>query len=229
MKVSLIIPTYNEAKTIPILIPKVCRYLKKYQYEIIVVDDNSPDRTWEVAKRLPKKYKVKVIRRMKDKGLSQAVIAGFGVAKGDIIGVIDADLSHPPEKIPKLIEQLTKHGADMTIGSRLIEGGRVEDWPAIRKFISFGARLLARPLTPVKDIMSGFFFIKREVISNVDLHPRGYKIGLEIIIKGNIKKITEIPIIFRNREVGESKLDMKTNFLYLLHVIDLYMYKFLGV
>lgn len=227
MKTSIIIPTYNESKNIPILIDKVTKVLdNKYNYEIIVVDDDSPDKTWKVAKELMKKYKsMHVLRRTRDKGLSQSVIAGFKVAKGDIIGVMDADLSHPPEKLPAIIDAIALKGYDVAIGSRLTKGGAVEEWPWHRKIISAGARIIARPLTPVKDVMSGYFFMKRGVIKGKTLKVKGYKILLEILVKGNQKKVKEIPILFRNRTVGTSKLGFRVYLDYLKQLGNLYLYK----
>ena len=223
--VSIIVPTFDEAKNVPLLIPRIAEAMNKtpYDYEIIVSDDDSPDRTWEVAMNLKKKYPVVVLRRTRNKGLSPAVIDGFKIAKGDIIGVMDADLSHPPEVIPKMLYHITQ-GYDMVIGSRLVKGGRVEKWPWYRKVISDGARLLARPLTPVIDIMSGYFFVRRKALKLKQLKARGYKICLEIIVKCSIRKLKEIPIVFRNRNVGHSKLTWKVHLDYLLHLLSLYKY-----
>ena len=223
MDISIIIPTYNEAENIPILVDEIAKNLKE-DYELIVVDDDSPDKTWQIAEKLKEKYPLNVLRRINKKGLSSAVLDGLAIAKGNILGVIDADLSHPPEKIPELINAI-REGPDFVIGSRLIKGGKVEDWPFHRKFVSWGARILARPLTPIKDIMSGFFFIKKEVIENKKFKPHGYKIALEILIKGNYNKTKEIPIIFRNRQLGQSKLSVKIQLEYLYQLLDLYMYK----
>lgn len=223
--VSIIIPTFNEAKNIPVLLPRIAEAMKKthYKYEIIVSDDDSPDKTWAVAKSLRKQYPVVVLRRTKNRGLSPAVIDGFKIAKGDIIGVMDADLSHPPEVLPRILHHIT-HGYDMVIGSRLVKGGRVEEWPWYRKVISDGARLMARPLTSVVDIMSGYFFVRRDMLKIKRLKARGYKIGLDIIVKCGIKKVKEVPIVFRNRNVGHSKLTWKVHLDYLMHLLSLYKY-----
>lgn len=222
--ISIIIPTYNEADNIPLLLDKIAKNMKNIEYEMIVVDDNSPDKTWLVAEKLKIKYPLKVLRRINKRGLSSAVLDGFRIAKGDILGVIDADLSHPPDKIPKLIKAI-REGYDFVIGSRLVKGGKVEKWPFHRRFISWFARLLARPLTPVKDIMSGFFFIKKSVIKNRKFKPKGYKIALELLVKGKYDKVKEIPITFRNREGGQSKLSIKVQLEYLSQLSGLYIYK----
>jgi len=219
MKISLIIPTYNEAKNIKEIIREAKTYLQDFEHEIIVVDDNSPDKTSLIALN----EDVIVINRYNKKGLSSAILEGFEHSNGDIIGVIDADLSHPPNKLPELIRAVNK--CDLVIGSRLVEGGKVEEWTLIRRTISYIARLLAKPLTPVKDIMSGFFFIKKSVIQGVDITPRGYKLLLDIIIKGNYQSYKEIPITFRNRKLGQSKLNLKIQLEYLKQLISLYKYK----
>ncbi len=225
--ISIITPTYNEAKNLPELAERIDNALKKYAYEFIVVDDNSPDGTGEIAEKLSNKYPIRVIHREGKLGLASAVTDGFAISKGEILGVIDADLSHPPEKIPGLLKVMEEENADFVIASRLIRDGRVEDWPFHRKLVSWTARMLARPLTPVRDIMSGFFIIKKEVIEGVALKPRGYKICLEILVKGSYGKVKEIPFVFMNRVVGESKLNIKTNVDYLIQLVDLYRYKLL--
>jgi dolichol-phosphate mannosyltransferase len=222
--ISIIIPTYNESKNITLVIKRIHKALEGQQYEAIIIDDNSPDKTWKIAKKLPSKYKVVVIKRSGKLGLSSAVLRGFKRAKGSIIGVIDADLSHPPEKIPELVKYLNS-GYDIAVSSRLIKGGMIEDWPFNRRIISKVATLLASPLTNVKDPLSGFFFLKKEVIENCKIIPRGYKILLEILVKGKYKKVKEIPFLFKNRFVGETKLDMKTCLEYILQILSLYFYK----
>lgn len=233
--ISIIIPTYNESKNIPLLAERIYNVLNgknkdkknknKYKYELIIADDNSPDKTWQIAENLPKKYNIGVLRRMKDKGLSNAVIDGFKFAKGDILGVMDADLQHPPEVLPDLIEPILKDDYEMIVGSRLVEGGGIENWTAFRKFVSTGARSIAVPLTRIKDTMTGLFFLKRSVIENVKIEPKGYKICLEIIVKGDYCKIKEVPFVFTKRVEGESKLTSKVYMQYLQHVFNLYGYK----
>jgi len=224
-KISLIIPTYNEVKNIEILFKRIHSILKGTNYEAILVDDDSPDGTAKKAKSLIKKYPLRVIVRKKDRDLSKAVVTGFKAAKGNILGVIDADLAHPPETIPIMVDIINKNAADLVIGSRQIEGGKIENWPMNRRFVSKLASVLARPLTNVHDPMSGFFLMKREVIKNAPLKPRGYKILLEILVKGNYSKVIEIPIIFRDRLEGESKLSAKVYLKYLIQLIGLYCWK----
>ena len=222
-RISIILPTFNEAGNIALLIEKILAFVSD-PLEILVVDDDSPDKTWETAIKLQKKYPVVVLRRTKNKGLSPAVIDGFKIAKGKIIGVIDADLSHPPERLPLMISYINK-GYDVVIGSRLVKGGKVEEWPAHRKLISWGARLLARPLTPVRDIMSGYIILRKDVLKRGKLKAKGYKIALDILVRCKVKKVKEVPILFRNRSVGESKLSSKVYVHYVEHLAQLYGFK----
>ncbi len=225
MRVSIIIPTYNERDNLGELFDRISKALgNSYEYEIIVVDDDSPDETWKLALELSRKYPVRVIRRTDEKGLSSAVIRGFREAKGDVLVVMDADLQHPPEKIPELLEAI-KNGADIAVASRYVKGGAVENWYWYRKLISKGAILVGRVALPkirnVKDPVSGFFALRREVIEGVDLNPVGFKILMEILIKGNYSKVVEVPFTFGLRKAGESKLSGKTIFNYIKHVVRL--------
>ena len=223
--ISIIIPTYNEAKNIERMIKEISLILNKEDYEIIVADDNSPDGTSKIVKSLEKKIPVRLLLRLKDKGLANSVIAGFKFAKGDIYGVIDADFSHPPATLKDMIKKMEETNADMIVASRLVKGGGTEGWPKQRQVTSYLAGLLARPITFVKDPMSGYFILKKEVIENVELIPRGYKILLEILAKGKYKKVVEVPFIFKDRTAGESKLTMKVNLLYIRQLMHLYWYK----
>jgi dolichol-phosphate mannosyltransferase len=223
---SIIIPTYNEIENIGLLIDRIDQALKKIPYEAVIVDDNSPDGTGEKAEELGKNFPVRVIHREGRLGLASAVLKGFELAGGNILGVMDADLSHPPEVIPELITPIRNEGVDVVVASRLVEGGGVVgDWPQTRHINSYVATFLAKPLTSIKDSMSGFFFLKRSVIENVKLIPRGYKIGLEILVKGRYREAREIPFIFDNRGGGKSKLNLKIMLEYLLQVGDLYFYR----
>ncbi|MBI2252279.1 MAG: polyprenol monophosphomannose synthase [Armatimonadetes bacterium] len=225
--VSIIIPTYNESKNIAILIKEVSEILnqEKILGEIIVVDDNSPDKTGEIVKELTGNYPVKLIKKKKKTGLSGAVIEGFNNAKGDILGVMDADLSHDPKIIPQLIKTIINKEAELAIGSRYIPQGGIKNWPLKRKIISKAAVILGSYLTKVKDLTSGYFFLNKECLNGVKLNPIGFKIGLEIIVKAHYKKFKEIPYIFVDRKVGESKLNFKEIINYLIQLIDLTLYK----
>lgn len=230
MDITLVIPTYNEAGNIPILVAKVFEAFNSNNLNgyVLIVDDDSPDQTWKVAEDLRPQYpNLSVLRRQDKRGLSSAVLDGFAMANTDIIGVIDADLSHPPEKIPELVTPIINGDADFTLGSRYINQGGIENWPLRRKISSKIATLAVIGLTKVKDPMSGFFFLKKDLIKNVELNPKGFKIGLEILVRSNCKKVKEIPIVFRDREYGESKLSSNVIVDYLIHVSKLYAYKIL--
>ena len=218
MKLSLVIPTYNEKENIQKLLAKLKTEFKdnRINGEIIAVDDNSPDGTGKILEDLKKKYNnLKVIHRKGKLGLSSAVLEGWKIAKGQILGVMDADLSHPPEKIKEMYRVIEKGEADFVIGSRYVKGGEIEGWGIFRKLMSRGATLFARIFTNVKDPMSGFFMIKRECLKNKKLNSKGFKILLELIIKADYSKIKEIPIVFINRKKGKSKAGTSEIFYYL--------------
>jgi len=222
------VPTYNERENIEELIKRIDTSLKKegMEYEVIIVDDNSPDGTADTAESLSSKYPIKVVRRPGKLGLSSAVLDGLKVAEGDLIVVMDADLQHPPEVIPKLVRAALKSGCDIVIASRYVKGGSVGEWSALRKVISKGATLVARILLPqsrnVKDPMSGFFLFKRDVLERSNgLDPKGFKILLEILVKGYYSKVCEVPFKFGRRFKGQSKLGMNEVINYVIHVLTL--------
>ena len=225
---SLVIPTYNEKENIKKLIEKIQQEFKKNKIdgEIIIVDDNSSDGTGDIVEKLKRKQKnLKVIHREGKLGLSSAVLEGWKIAGGDVLGVMDADLSHPPEKIRELFWAIKNGEADFTIGSRYVRGGRIEGWNLKRKLMSKTAILLSRIYTNVKDPMTGYFMVKKEVVKDSVLNPKGFKILLEIIIKGKYKKIKEIPITFVNRVEGKSKAGGKEIFYYLQNLAGYLFYK----
>ena len=227
MKLSLVIPTYNEKKNIGELITKIQHEFKSNLIEgqIIVVDDNSPDGTGKILDTLKRKWgNLKVIHRRRKQGLSSAVLRGWKIANGDVLGVMDADLSHPPEKIAELFSAIGK-GADIAIGSRYIKKGRIEGWNLKRRLMSSMATFLSRIYTKINDPLTGFFMIKKGVIKNIDLNPKGFKILLEIIVKGKYKTVREIPITFVNRVQGESKAGLNEVFYYLINLAGYLHYK----
>ncbi|MBI2144957.1 glycosyltransferase [Candidatus Woesearchaeota archaeon] len=225
--VSIVIPTYNERGNLEKLVPEIFRSCKSLNadVEVVIVDDNSPDGTGKIAEQLGKKYKVKVIHRSGKLGLASAVIMGVSQAKSDIVGAMDADMSHPPQVLPEMLEPLLNGEAEVVVGSRYVKGGGVEVWPFHRKVISKVATIMAYPLTPVKDPMSGIFFLKKSVIDGVELNAKGYKIGLEILVKGKYSKVAEVPYLFRNRFVGKSKLTASEYVHYLRNLAVLGIHK----
>jgi len=227
MDISIIIPTFNEAQNLPILIPRIFDIMNenRLKAEVIVVDDNSPDRTWEIAQNLSHSFALKVVRRFGERGLSSAVLEGFRHAQGEILTVMDAGLSHPPDKIPEMVRLIEAGSADMVIGSRYIQGGEFKNWPAVRKFISKSATGMAKIVCNVKDPMAGFFSLKKGILKGVELSPKGFKIGLEILVKCNLKKVIEIPTTFTDRRFGKSKLNWRVMLDYIFHLLALFFYK----
>ena len=222
--VCLIIPTYNERGNILPLVERIHHALSGYDYEILFVDDNSGDETTELITALSSQYPVKVIVRKNKKGLASAVVDGLGQATGQIIGVMDADLQHPPEVLPDLLREV-QNGADIVIASRYIKGGACQGWGLARRIISKGAIFLAHLLLPstkqVRDPVSGFFIFNREVVANANLRPTGYKILLEILMEGKFRNLAEVPFTFRVRTSGASKLNARQQIDYLKHIYSL--------
>ncbi len=196
--------------------------------ELIIVDDNSRDGTVEAVDALSAHYPVRVVVREDERGLSGAVLAGFAEAKYDRFVVLDADLQHPPEKVPELLARLEREGCDFVIGSRYGAGGAIrQDWPLIRRLGSKVATMLAAPLVPLSDPMSGFFGLRRETwASAARIDPIGYKIALELYVKGGCRAPGEIPIEFSARTAGKSKLGAGVFFKYLQHLARLYRFRF---
>ncbi|WP_330202552.1 glycosyltransferase [Cyanobacterium sp. DS4] len=226
---SLIIPTYNESENIPPLIIQLTSLLDRtleQKYEIIIVDDDSPDLTWKIAQDLSNQYpQLKVIRRQGEKGLSTAVMKGWEKAQGEILGVIDADLQHPPESLLQLWSEIEK-GADLAVASRHVEGGGVSDWSLLRRFLSRGAQTLGLIILPgvigrVSDPMSGYFLVRRRCLANSKLNPLGYKILIEVLAKGKIGWISEVGYVFQERQEGQSKVTKQQYIDYIRHLVRL--------
>ena len=234
--ISIIVPTFKEAENLGLLIPQVPAAMSSrngggWLWELIVVDDNSPDATKHVLDQLAARFpQLRYLILTNERGLSSAVLAGLSMALHEYVVVMDADLSHPPESVPSLVDPLLHGEADFVIGSRYVAGGKTEDWSRLRYLNSWGATMLAKPLVgTVKDPMAGFFAFKRDMLRRADpLNPIGYKIGLELISKMRIgpNRVAEVPITFRNRIHGESKLTLKEQFRYLEHLSRLYDYRF---
>jgi len=233
-KLSLVIPTLNEAGNIPVLLDRISESLSSsdINYEIIVVDDNSQDGTAEVAEQYARKdSRVRVFVRKGERGLAGAVIHGWERTDADLLGVIDADLQHPPEVLPSLITPVLD-GADIAIASRYANGNGVSDWNKFRLFVSRAGTLATAPLQRkdlrVKDPLSGFFIVRRECLQDVKLQPQGFKILLEILVKGRIRKAVEVPFRFGNRHAGESKASFKVALQYFTLLGKLSRYALFG-
>jgi len=213
-----VIPTYNEADSLPLLIERLSTAFTGREWEVVVVDDGSPDGTADIAEGLNKgAHPVNVVRRSGKLGLASAVVAGFGAAKGDVLLVMDADLSHPPAVAPQLVDAIAG-GADLAVGSRYVKGGGAMDWPLRRRIVSRVACYMGNVLVPVHDSTSGFFAIRRSVIDGVKLNPIGFKIGFEVMARGRYKKAVEVPYVFRDRELGKSKFGQREIGQYLVQL-----------
>jgi dolichol-phosphate mannosyltransferase len=216
---TVIVPTYNESDNLPSLVERIFAALPSS--EIVVVDDASKDGTADVARELAKKYPIRVVERFDERGLSTAVLRGMQEARTDLCVVMDADLSHPPEAIPKLV-QAVQEGADVAVGSRYVPGGDIDEWPLFRRLASRAGTLLARPLTPVRDPMAGFFCLRKSLIAGIPLKPRGFKILLEILARTRTRNTVEVPIHFEDRAAGASKFSSKERREFLKQVWTLY-------
>jgi len=220
MDLSIVIPTYNEKENIQALLEGLFETFEENRIkgEVIVVDDNSKDVTGSLVENLKRKYKnLKVIHRKEKLGLSSAVLDGWKIADSEILGVMDADLSHPVEKIPEMLSYFPE--ADLVIGSRYVKNGRILGWDLKRKVMSRFAIFLSRPFTRTKDPMTGYFMVKKSCLIGKKINPKGFKILLEVLIKSNCKKIREVPITFVNRIKGKSKASLKEIFYYLYNLI----------
>lgn len=232
-QISIIIPTYNESKNIIGILNTISKNLpKNIITQAIVVDDNSPDGTGKIVEehianfKKIANYTVEIIHRKAKDGLGSAILRGIQQAKGDTIVVMDSDFSHPPQVIPKLIESIKKYQYDIAVASRYIKGGKIENWSAKRKIISKFATLIAKKGLGIntKDPMSGFFAFKKNILNGLNIDAIGYKILLEILVKTKNVTVTEIPYTFQDRELGSSKLSIKTVFDYYKSVWKLYRY-----
>ena len=219
MKLTIVCPTYNEAENIKPLIETITTALKYVDHEIILADDNSEDRTWEVGERLRADYPhLRVLRRRSNRGLTPAVIDGFLAARGEFVACLDADLQHDPAAMVDMMTALD-NGCDIAIGSRYVSGGSVGNWKWSRRMMSWLATKLATVFVGAKmsDPMSGYFMLRKtDFLSvNEDLNARGFKILVELVAKLSPKVIKEVPITFRPRIAGKSKLSTKVAFQYL--------------
>jgi dolichol-phosphate mannosyltransferase len=224
---SLVVPTYNERDRLPDLVEAVFAAYQQGGVDgiLVIVDDNSPDGTGGVADELAARYPLQVIHRAGKLGLGTAVVEGFRASDAQIVGVLDADLSHPPALVPRMLEAMLDSGADFVVASRYVPGGGTGDWPLSRELMSRFACLLARGLTPVRDVTSGFFLVRRELAQGVTISAGGFKICLELLVRSAPRLVVEVPYVFRTRTAGESKMNVKEAAGYLTQLRDLRAYK----
>jgi dolichol-phosphate mannosyltransferase len=229
LALSVVIPTYNEAPNVGELVRRLSEALDPVlggTYELILVDDDSPDRTWELAQRLALDHPaLRVIRRTGERGLASAVVRGWQASRGTYLCAIDADLQHPPSVAVELY-RLMERGADMAVASRHVEGGGVSDWSIARRIVSRAAQLIGLLVLPgvvgrVSDPMSGYFMIRRNAIEGVELSPLGYKILIEVLARGRFPWVGEVPYTFVERAHGGSKATARVYLDYLRHLARL--------
>lgn len=229
LDVSVILPTYREAENLPLVVPGICRALADagLRGEVIVVDDDSPDGTGAVAGELAQNCPVRVKVRTGQRGLATAAIAGFGLSGATVCAVMDADGSHAPECLPQLVRPVLSGSADIAIGSRYVKGGSTPAWPWRRRLISRSAGWLARGLVRLRDPTSGYMAVRRDLLSGLELAPVGFKIVLEVAVRARGARIVEVPIAFRDRELGASKMSLVQTWRYLRHLGRLYRFRYL--
>jgi dolichol-phosphate mannosyltransferase len=227
--VSLVVPTYNERESIGPLVKRAAAALESLAlpFEIIVVDDDSPDGTWQLAEGLRQEFPMlRVIRRQHERGLARAVVRGWSEAGGELLLVMDGDLQHPPDVLPRIVQALRGNGADVAVASRHVAGGGVSRWNVIRRALSWSASLAATWMLPgtlrtIRDPMSGYFGIRRSSIAACRLDPEGYKILLEVLARGRYDFVEEVPYTFIERQHGGSKLGLRQYAEFIVHLFRL--------
>ncbi|MCB9854682.1 MAG: polyprenol monophosphomannose synthase [Phycisphaerales bacterium] len=231
---SVIVPTYREAANLPELLPRIGAALSKIGLpgEIIVVDDDSGDGTANLVESLQLPVGLRLISRFQERGLASAVVRGFEAAAFDTLVCMDADLSHPPESLPAVTRPVLFGESEFCIGSRYVKGGRtLDDWGLLRRLNSKAATLLAWPLTTARDPMAGFFCLTRALFDravNSGVNAIGYKIGLELAVRGGCRRVAEVGITFGDRQHGQSKLTVRQQLLYLRQLVSLYEFALRG-
>jgi len=223
---TIVIPILNERDNIKPLVKKIDDTLSEYAYEILFVDDGSKDGTTAEIKSLASEFPLELLERKGKKGLASAVADGITKTKSEYLVVMDADLQHPPELLPRLIKAIIEEDNDIAVASRYTKGGGgTTGWRLWRRLVSKGATTLSHLLLPktrfIDDPMSGYFAFNRKVIKGIKLEPIGYKILLEIITLGNHKKSKQLPYNFKLRQAGQSKLGIKQQIEYLKHLFSL--------
>jgi len=226
-RVSIVVPTYNERERLSEFVQTVLTTLDRSSIpaEIVIVDDNSPDGTGALADELARRHPVTVLHRAGKLGLGSAVVAGFQAARGGILGVMDADMSHPPEYLPRLIEVYEKTGADIVVGSRYVPGGGTRNWPWYRALMSRFACSLAAIVTPVRDAASGFFLVRASVLRGGEVQAPGFKICLELLVRASYQLVVEVPYVFTDRAAGSSKMSYREALGYLVQLNELFWWR----
>lgn len=208
---SIVVPTYNERDRLTDLVEAIFAAYAAAQLdgELIIVDDNSPDGTGALADDLAARHRIVVLHRAGKLGLGTAVIEGFAAATAPVVGVIDADMSHPPALLPRMFAAMRASDADAVVASRYIPGGGTRNWARSRLLMSRLACVMARGLTPIRDATSGYFLIRRELARGVEISAGGFKICLELLVRSRPASLVEVPYVFVGRTAGESKMNLK--------------------
>jgi dolichol-phosphate mannosyltransferase len=227
-KLGLVIPTLCEAENIGKLLPHVRSVLDplKIPYEILVVDDDSRDGTDAVVSAIAQEDpRVRLLVRKGERGLSGAVLHGWQRTDATVLGVMDADLQHPPELLPQLISGI-QSGNDLVIGSRYTSGGDLGQWNPVRKLLSAAAVWVTWPLQRrklrAKDPMSGYFMVRRRCLPQTEFQKSGFKLLLEILVRGRMQSVKEVPFAFGLRYRGASKANFKVAWDYAMLLARLY-------
>jgi dolichol-phosphate mannosyltransferase len=232
IEVSVVIPAYREAINLSVLVPRLTTALRRagLNSEIIVVDDFSDDGTDVLCAALSQYCPVRLLTRHEERGLASAVVLGLRQAHGEILVVMDADMSHRPEMVPKLVSACRSPFVDFVIGSRHAERSSAGAWSWRRQLNSRVASVLARGLTAVRDPLSGFFATKQSTLRRADeLSPLGDKVGLEIIVRCDVRQIVEVPISFANPVFGQSSRTFAQQRQYCRQLAGLYEAKYPGL
>ncbi|MFL6279361.1 MAG: polyprenol monophosphomannose synthase [Vicinamibacterales bacterium] len=220
---AIVVPTYNERDRLKDVVEEIFSACTAagIEGEIVIVDDNSPDGTGVLADELALAHRITVLHRAGKLGLGTAVIEGFAAASAPVVGVIDADLSHPAGLLPRMLGVMQSRSADFVIGSRYIPGGGTRGWGFGRLLMSRVACLLARSVTPVRDATSGFFLIRRDLARDVRISAGGFKICLELLVRGRPASVIEVPYVFVGRTAGESKMNAREALGYIKQLVEL--------
>ena len=226
---ALVIPTINEAGCISRVLDETRQVLSQLQipYEILVVDDQSSDGTAQIVAGIASMDpKVRLLLRRQERGLAGAVLHGWRHTEATLLGVMDADLQHPPALLPELLQAI-RTGADLAVASRYADGLRSTSWTGLRRHISMLSIWLAHPLQRrairVKDPLSGFFLVRRHCVTNTVLGRRGFKLLLDILTRGRVRRVIEVPFEFGPREAGRSKAGVRVAWDYLVLLVTLYI------